>query len=110
MMRIDPERRKRMLHGMVVFVLLVWFVGTTCLLLSVDASGASAVTVEVQWCLFCLLEVKVEESEQRKTKKILLVLWCCWILGLVFWFVAIPISRYQWIEEVDAVKVVLRYV
>jgi hypothetical protein len=23
----------------------------------------------------------------------------------VFWFVAIPISRYQWIEEVDAVEV-----
>jgi len=60
---------------------------------------------------FCLLEVTVEESEQEKQKSlVVLVSWCCWILGLVFWFVAVPISRYQWIEEVDAVKVVFRYV
>ena len=63
--------------------------------LTVDASGASAVAMEVQWYLFCgmffwLLEVmKVnEKSERRKDRKgcFSLVLLCCWILGLVFWF------------------------
>jgi len=44
-MRVEnPERRKRR-DAVVVFVLLVWFVGTF-LLLSVDSSGANASAVE----------------------------------------------------------------
>jgi TRAP-type mannitol/chloroaromatic compound transport system permease small subunit len=92
MLRFETLKEERgcCMAWLFLFCWLVWFVGTTLLLLSVDASGASAVTVQIQWCLFCgvffcLLEVTVENRNKKNKKDIvgLVVLLNSWFGVLV---------------------------
>jgi len=81
MMRVEnPERRKSMLYGVVVL-----------------------------FCWFLVSLVLLEKSEEGRQDVRWSCCMCCWILGLVFGLFAIPISRYQWIDEVDEVKVEEEY-